>query len=68
MQGTVKKLKKENGFGFVRPEDGSEDIFFHFTAVVGGAGVFDALEEGQAVTFDVEIGKKGKQAANVAAA
>ncbi len=65
MQGTVKKLKKESGFGFARPEDGSSDVFFHFTGVVGGASAFEALEEGQAITFDIEQGKKGPQAINV---
>lgn len=68
MQGHVKKIKKEQGYGFVRPEDGSADVFFHFTGAVGGAAAFEALEEGQAINFDIENGKKGLQAVNVTAA
>ncbi len=68
MQGSIKKIKRESGFGFVRPEDGSSDVFFHFSGAVGGAPSFETLEEGQAVTFDIEQGKKGPQAINVQAA
>ncbi len=67
MQGSVKKIKRESGFGFVRPEDGASDVFFHFTGVVGGSEAFDALEENAPVTFDIEQGKKGPQAINVQA-
>ncbi len=68
MQGTVKKLKKESRFGFPSPDDGSSDVFFHFPGVVGGASAFEALEEGQAISFDIEQGKKGPQAVNVSVA
>jgi CspA family cold shock protein len=67
MQGSVKKIKRESGFGFVRPDDGASDVFFHFTGVVGGAPAFEALAEGQVVVFDIEQGKKGPQAINVQA-
>jgi len=60
--GTVKKLVRERGFGFITPQDGPE-IFFHRSALQ--AEGFDMLAEGQAVTFDVESGDKGPRAANM---
>lgn len=61
--GTIKK-KTEKGFGFIAQEGGA-DVFFHLSAC---NGQFDALQEGQAVSFDVEDGPKGPKAANVVAA
>ncbi len=61
-KGTVKRLVRERGFGFILGEDGVQ-IFFHRSAVQGDA--FDALAEGQAVEFDVERGDKGPRAANL---
>lgn len=61
--GTVKWFNDAKGFGFIAPEDGSEDIFVHFSAI--GSEGFRSLKEGQRVTFDVVQGPKGKQAANV---
>jgi len=60
--GTVKKLVRERGFGFIQGSDGVE-LFFHRSALL--AGGFDALTEGQAVEFDVERGDKGPRAANM---
>ncbi len=51
MKGTIKKLVKDRGFGFINAEDGRE-IFFHTTALHGMT--FDSLIEGQPVEFDVE--------------
>ena len=62
--GTVKWFNDAKGFGFIAPEDGSEDIFVHFSAIATEG--FRSLKEGQLVTFDVVQGPKGKQAANVA--
>ena len=62
--GTVKKLVRERGFGFVTAQDGQE-IFFHRSAVRGEA--FDSLAEGQAVEFDIETSGKGPRAANLRA-
>lgn len=59
--GTVKRLVRERGFGFILGQDGVE-LFFHRSALQGAA--FDTLVEGQAVTFDVEKGEKGPRAAN----
>jgi len=63
MTGTIARMKKDNGYGFITPDDGSKDVFFHAQSVVDGA--YDDLQEGQKVTFDVEQGPKGPAATNV---
>jgi len=50
--GQIKRLVRDRGFGFIRPEGASEDIFFHSSAVSGV--LFDQLNEGQNVEFDRE--------------
>jgi CspA family cold shock protein len=50
--GQIKRLVRDRGFGFIRPEGASEDIFFHSSAVQGT--MFDELNEGQNVEFDKE--------------
>jgi CspA family cold shock protein len=62
IQGTVKRLVLEKGFGFVAAQDGNE-YFFHQSACVGTR--FDMLREGQPVTFDTGQGPKGPRAENV---
>ena len=62
MKGTVNK-KMEKGFGFITPEQGGKDIFFHSNSLVGVS--FDELREGDAVSFEVEDTEKGKNAINV---
>jgi CspA family cold shock protein len=61
--GTVKWFSEAKGFGFITPEDGSRDVFVHFSAIQGSG--FKALADGQSVTFNVEDGPKGPQATNV---
>ena len=61
-QGTVKWFNADKGFGFITGEDGN-DVFAHFSAIQGDG--FKTLEEGQAVTFDVEDSDRGPQAVNV---
>lgn len=63
MRGTVKWFSDQKGYGFVSPSDGAKDVFVHFSAIQGEG--FKTLAEGDIVEFDVEDGKKGKQAANV---
>ncbi|BCL73361.1 Cold shock-like protein cspG [Vibrio nigripulchritudo MADA3029] len=61
--GTVKWFNEEKGFGFITQEDGGADVFVHFRAITGDG--FKTLAEGQKVSFEVEQGQKGPQAANV---
>ena len=59
--GTVKWFNDSKGYGFI--DNGGDDVFVHFRAIQGSG--FRTLSEGQAVTFDIEQGPKGPQAANV---
>lgn len=61
--GTVKWFNEEKGFGFITQENGGADVFVHFRAITGEG--FRTLAEGQKVSFEVEQGQKGPQAANV---
>lgn len=61
--GTVKWFNDAKGFGFITPQDGSADVFAHFSAIASDG--FRSLAEGQQVTYDVESGPKGPQAANI---
>ncbi|MFB5271364.1 cold-shock protein [Enterococcus hirae] len=60
--GTVKWFNSDKGFGFITGEDGN-DVFAHFSAIqVDG---FKTLDEGQAVSYDIEEGQRGPQAVNI---
>lgn len=61
--GTVKWFSSEKGYGFITPEDGSKDVFVHFSGI-DGAG-YKSLEEGQKVEYTVSPGQKGPQATQV---
>ena len=62
MKGSIVRLQ-DKGFGFIKPEDGSKDVFFHASALVELS--FDDLREGDNVMFEVVEGPKGPAAANV---
>ncbi|MDW8847684.1 RNA chaperone/antiterminator CspA [Erwinia sp. P7711] len=65
MTGLVKWFNPEKGFGFISPQDGSKDVFVHFSAIQGTD--YKTLDEGQTVEFTIENGAKGPSAANVVA-
>jgi CspA family cold shock protein len=64
--GTVKWFNDAKGYGFITPDDKSDDLFAHFSAIQMGG--FKTLKEGQKVSFEVTQGPKGKQASNIQAA
>jgi CspA family cold shock protein len=59
-EGTVKWFSSEKGFGFIKPNDGSEDVFVHHSEVPG-----EDLRDGEEVQFEVEQTPKGLSATNV---
>ena len=62
MQGTIKRIVRDRGFGFIRSTDGQE-VFFHRSTLRELA--FDSIKEGQAVEFEMESGDKGPRATKV---
>jgi CspA family cold shock protein len=64
--GIVKWFNDAKGFGFIKPDDGEEELFAHFSAITMPG--FKTLKENQKVTFDITQGPKGKQATNIQAA
>ncbi len=62
MNGVIKK-KTDKGFGFIAVDGQAKDLFFHSNSLVGVT--FDALQEGDNVTFDIEDSPKGPNAVNV---
>jgi CspA family cold shock protein len=65
-QGTVRRFNQDRGYGFIKPDDGGEDVFVHYSAIEGSG--FRTLEEGDKVTYEVGQGRKGPQALNVSKA
>jgi CspA family cold shock protein len=62
MKGTIIR-KRDEGYGFIKPEQGDKDVFFHASALE--LVEFDDLQEGDTVSFDIEEGPKGPAAVNV---
>ena len=63
MKGKVKWFNDQKGYGFIRPDDGSADVFVHHTSIQGSG--FKTLAENQAVEFEIMQSDKGPKAANV---
>lgn len=61
--GTVKWFNGSKGYGFIAPDDESEDVFVHYSSIQGEG--YRNLDEGERVEFTIEQGDKGLQAANV---
>jgi len=61
--GTVKWFNDAKGFGFITPDDKSEDLFAHFSAIESSG--FKSLKEGQKVSYEATQGPKGKQASSI---
>jgi cold shock protein len=62
-QGTVKWFNDEKGYGFISPDEGSEDLFVHHTGIAGSG--FKSLDEGAKVSYEATRGQKGMQADDV---
>lgn len=58
MTGTIKKIVRPKGFGFITPDDGSEDVFFH-RGSLAPRGQIEDLNEGDSVQYQVRKGEKG---------
>ncbi|MHA2393376.1 MAG: cold-shock protein [Promethearchaeota archaeon] len=65
VKGTVKWFNSKKGFGFIIPDDGSPDVFVHYTAIEGESDEFKIVYEGDIVEYEITEGKKGPQASNV---
>jgi cold shock protein len=63
MRGTVKWFNDQKGYGFIKPDDGSKDLFVHFKAIQGSG--FKSLAENDPVEFEVGNSDKGPKAINV---
>ena len=61
--GIVKWFNADKGFGFITPEDGSKDVFAHFSAI--NSNGFRSLNENDRVEFETQDGPKGPQASNI---
>ncbi|GAB48723.1 transcription antiterminator/RNA stability regulator CspE [Mobilicoccus pelagius] len=61
--GTVKWFNADKGFGFIAPDDGSADVFAHFSAI--NSSGYRSLDEGAKVEFETTQGQKGPQASNI---
>ena len=62
-EGTVKWFSTEKGYGFITPDDGSKDLFVHFSNIPGDG--YRSLDDGARVSYESEDGPKGSVATNV---
>ena len=59
--GKVKWFNSQKGYGFIEPEDGTQDVFVHISAVK--AAGMDELSDGQSLSYELETGQNGKTSA-----
>ena len=64
-KGTVKWFNSKKGFGFITPDDGSSDVFVHYSAIQAESEEFKIIYEGDIVDYETTEGQKGPQASNV---
>jgi CspA family cold shock protein len=62
-EGTVKWFNPDKGYGFIRPDDGGEDLFVHYSGIAGNG--FKALDADDRVAYEGTQGRKGMEAKNV---
>jgi CspA family cold shock protein len=62
-QGTVKRFSADKGYGFIAPDDGTPDVFFHHSAIEGDG--YRSLQDNQRVEYTVSQGAKGPRAEQV---
>ena len=65
-EGTVKWFNEDKGYGFISPDEGGDDLFVHYSGIVGNG--YKSLDEGEKVTYEAVQGRKGMQAENVSKA
>ena len=65
-EGTVKWFNEDKGYGFVKPDDGGDDLFVHYSGIAGDG--FRSLDEGERVSYEAAQGRKGMEAKNVSKA
>ena len=63
IKGTVKWFNEQKGYGFIAREDGTGDVFVHYSSITGGG--FKTLSEGEVVQFELVASDKGPKAQNV---
>jgi cold shock protein len=63
LSGCAAEVQRREGYGFISPDEGGEDLFVHYSGIVGSG--FRTLEEGTRVTYEATQGRKGMQAENV---
>jgi CspA family cold shock protein len=64
MTGTIKKIIRDKGYGFIVPDDGSDDVFFH-KGSLAPRGQIEDLNEGDSVQFQTRKGEKGPVAVDL---
>lgn len=63
--GTIKWFNSRKGYGFIAPDDGTKDVFIHYTAIAGDESEFKSVNEGDKVEYEAVEGLKGLEAKNV---